>query len=119
MAEKSIFNQWSNVVSESRNELVFADRNKAYGAYEIRKRYNRTVTMALIITISSFAVIVSIPAIIDWVNSQKEEEVVAAAEETGICRKGQQPNPCCKMSPPPPRRSIWVYEYQEQAKYGL
>ena len=29
-----MFNDWINVTSDLRNELVFADRNKAYGANE-------------------------------------------------------------------------------------
>ncbi len=52
MAEnkKNIFSDWENVVYEGRNEIVFADRNKVYGAYVIRKSYNRTVSRAVIIS---------------------------------------------------------------------
>lgn len=99
MAEKSIFNQWSSVVSESRNDLVFADRNKEYGAYEIRRRYNRTVAVALGITIAAFAVLVSIPAIMDWINSQKEEQVTAVdITPTDLTA----PPPLDETEPPPP-----------------
>ncbi|MGZ3866366.1 MAG: energy transducer TonB [Bacteroidia bacterium] len=38
---------WNNVVSPERNEIVFEGRNKEYGAYQIRKNYNRTVTITV------------------------------------------------------------------------
>jgi protein TonB len=33
------------------DDIVFEDRNKEYGAYKLRKRYNRTVNIALLIGI--------------------------------------------------------------------
>jgi len=33
------------------DDIVFEDRNKEYGAYRLRKRYNRNVTIALLIGI--------------------------------------------------------------------
>lgn len=38
---------WNNVVSPERNEIVFEGRNKEYGAYQIRKNYNRNVTITV------------------------------------------------------------------------
>jgi periplasmic protein TonB len=31
-------------------DLVFEGRNKDYGAYELRRKYNRRITLALVIT---------------------------------------------------------------------
>ena len=31
-------------------DLLFEDRNKEYGAYELRKKYNKRITLALLIT---------------------------------------------------------------------
>lgn len=99
MAEETLFNRWSNVVSETRNDLVFANRNKAYGAYDIRRRYNRTVAVSLGITILSFGVMIAVPAIIDYINSQKEEEVVAVdITPTDLTA----PPPVDETEPPPP-----------------
>jgi protein TonB len=39
------------------DEVVFANRNKAYGAYQIRKQYDATVTRALFIVLSSFLIL--------------------------------------------------------------
>lgn len=43
-------NQWDDVTDEGRNEIVFENRNKAYGAYELRKNYHQTLLRALAIT---------------------------------------------------------------------
>jgi len=49
--------EWLNV--------VFADRNQAYGAYDLRKHNARNTNMALLIAISSFLVVMAVPTIID------------------------------------------------------
>ena len=36
------------------DEIVFANRNQAYGAYQIRKQYNVTLTKAVFIMLSAF-----------------------------------------------------------------
>ena len=38
---------WNSVVDDSRNDIVFEGRNQNYGAYQIRRRYNWTVTIIL------------------------------------------------------------------------
>jgi hypothetical protein len=38
---------WNNVVDDSRNDIVFEGRNQEYGAYELRRKYNWTVTLIL------------------------------------------------------------------------
>jgi hypothetical protein len=40
---------WNDAVNPSRVDLVFENRNKAYGAYVIRKKYERLVVMAFLI----------------------------------------------------------------------
>jgi protein TonB len=47
------------------DEVVFANRNKAYGAYQIRKQYNVTVTRSVFIVLSSFIVLFFIGLIPD------------------------------------------------------
>ncbi len=99
MAEESIFNQWNNVVAESRNELVFADRNKLYGAYDLRKRYKRTVALSLGITTLTLASIISVPIIMELINSHEEEQVVAVdITPTDLAA----PPPVDETEPPPP-----------------
>lgn len=38
---------WNSVVDDSRNDIVFEGRNQKYGAYDLRRRYNWTVTIIL------------------------------------------------------------------------
>ncbi len=99
MAEETLFNEWTNVVAKGRNELVFENKNKAYGAYQIRMGYNRTIFKALTIAAVSFLVIVSIPSIMDWLNKQKGEEV-AKVDITAVDLT--PPPPIDKTEPPPP-----------------
>src|SRR5262245_14758691 len=42
----------NKILSADVLDLLFEDRNKAYGAYELRKTYNRRITRALVITAS-------------------------------------------------------------------
>jgi protein TonB len=39
---------WQQVTSASRNDIVFSDRNKDFGAYEIRKNYDRNLILILV-----------------------------------------------------------------------
>ncbi|MES1225054.1 MAG: hypothetical protein ABUT20_56730, partial [Bacteroidota bacterium] len=55
---------WSNAANPDRVELVFANRNKEYGAYEIRKKYDKRIVRALIIALSGIALAVAIPVVI-------------------------------------------------------
>lgn len=43
-------NSWSDVLSTTRNNLVFADRNRDYGAYTIRREHHRVMIQAFGIT---------------------------------------------------------------------
>ena len=39
---------WQQVTSATRNEVVFESRNKEYGAYQIRKNYDRRVVLIML-----------------------------------------------------------------------
>lgn len=99
MAEKTLFNEWTNVVAEGRNDLVFEYKHKDYGAYQIRRTYNRTVFIALVISATAFLFAISIPAILDWINNQ-HEEVKTSLESTLVELK--EPPPLDPNEPPPP-----------------
>jgi len=46
----NLISEWGNVVSNVRNNIVFENRNRAYGAYFIRREYPRTMFLSLFIT---------------------------------------------------------------------
>ena len=99
MAESSLFNNWDSVVAPVRNELVFEDRHKDYGAFDLRKNHNRRVAIALLITGLSFILIVSMPAIIAWIKNITEE-VAVPIDITQVDLTA--PPPLDETEPPPP-----------------
>jgi protein TonB len=99
MAEKTLLNDWTNVLAEGRNDLVFEKKNKVYGAYDLRQKYNRNVNRALIITSLSFLFAVSIPMILDWIKS-RQDDVVVPVDNTIVDLAA--PPPIDETEPPPP-----------------
>ncbi|MBV6403759.1 MAG: energy transducer TonB [Flavobacteriales bacterium] len=55
---------WSNVLSPARNDLVFAGRNQAYGAYRLRRDHPRVLAIAVAITLAVAALIASLPRLL-------------------------------------------------------
>jgi protein TonB len=100
MAENKIFGSWDDVVSEGRNSLVFENRHKDYGAYDIRTKYNNYVNRALIISCTSFILLVTAPKIYSWIVAQVEEEKVVEMDMTQIDLEA--PPPVDETEPPPP-----------------
>lgn len=97
--DSTLFNNWGNVVSAIRNEIVFENRNKEYGAYQIRRNYNTTLVVALSITIGTFLFAVSVPKILELLGSLKpvEQERVIDLDDL----KMDVP-PVDETEPPPP-----------------
>ena len=69
---ENITNQWTNVVSHSRNDLVFESRHKDYGAYQIRRNYNNSLLVALSITMFVFITFFTIPTIMGMMNHDND-----------------------------------------------
>ncbi|HXB12090.1 MAG TPA: TonB family protein [Bacteroidia bacterium] len=55
---------WTDVTSIGRNDIVFEGRNKEYGAYYVRQRYNKALLLALLTATSVGVLSASIPFII-------------------------------------------------------
>lgn len=92
-----LFNNWQNVTSDFRNEVVFANRNKDYGAYDLRKNYNRYYSIALLITIGILVVGFGVPKIISAFKKQME-----TVENVDIQLTDLEPPPVDKNEPEPP-----------------
>lgn len=89
---------WSDAINPERVELVFANRNKEYGAYQIRKKYEKRVVKAMLIALSGIALAVAIPILVNYlskVNFGKKDKMV---EEITLA----EPPPIDKTAPPPP-----------------
>jgi len=53
---------------ETLNDLVFAPRNRAYGAFELRQTYAATVKQAAVLGVSAYVVGLLTPALLTWLN---------------------------------------------------
>ena len=90
----------NKILSADILDLVFEHRNKAYGAYELRKSYNKRIRTALIIT-SAIALLIFLSSFLSEqlmpaAPEEKKEEVVLAKVEE---EKAPEPPP-----PPPPKQ---------------
>lgn len=57
---------------ENMDDIVFDERNQNYGAYYLRRNYNKNVTRALFISVFLFSGIISIPLIAGLMNPEKK-----------------------------------------------
>ncbi|MBK7853372.1 MAG: energy transducer TonB [Bacteroidetes bacterium] len=89
---------WDNAVNPERVELVFAERNKEYGAYVIRKKYQRRVLMALLYSVAGIVVIVGVPKLLEVLSKVKLSSKTAVTEVVTLA----EPPPIDKTTPPPP-----------------
>jgi protein TonB len=69
-------NSWMNVLQQVRNNVVFANHNRLYGAFTLRRDYNKRLGLALALAIGVFVVAVGTPYIITKLGGGDEEEVV-------------------------------------------
>jgi periplasmic protein TonB len=79
------------------DDIVFEDRNKEYGAYKLRKKYNRTVIIALGIGV----VILATAVITPYLNAKASENRSKRAERQ-VEIKMENLNTPTEAAPPPP-----------------
>ncbi len=86
----------SKILSADILDIIFEGRNKSYGAYDLRKTYNKRITYALIGTliICALLVISSVVA-----NSSKKKAVEMIAQDVNLENMKQDEK---KPEPPPP-----------------
>lgn len=93
------------------DDIVFKERNKEYGAYKLRKRYNRNVTIALLIGILIIATAIITPYInakaLEKRERRKERQVEIKMENL------DQPNQQVAPPPPPPPPPTDVVQQQK------
>ncbi len=95
----SMFNNWTNVTAGVRNEMVFLGRDKSYGAYQLRNKYNKTVVIALISTSVLFVLLGAAPLIANLISGMAAEEKVVPIDVTPTL---ETPPPIDETEPPPP-----------------
>lgn len=76
MNTHSIFYDWSSEIYNDRNNLVFEGKNKAYGAYQIRREYGNSVIVSFLLACTSILALVGVPLVIHYFISQFSEPVL-------------------------------------------
>lgn len=84
-------------------DIIFEDRNKAYGAYFLRKSYSKHVVVGAVLTFSFFALVFAAPYIAELLKGQ-EEAVVQEART--VKYTDLAPPPPIQNTPPPPQINI-------------
>lgn len=94
------------------DDIVFEDRNKEYGAYRLRKRYNRNVLVALVIGL----VIIATAVITPYLNAKALENRTKRAERQVEIKMENLDAPTEQFVPPPPPPPP-PQETAQQARY--
>jgi len=97
MAKKERAEQW--------DEIVFEKRNKAYGAYFLRKIYNKHLNISLAISATILLLAVTIPLVAGYMNKKTRiiEDKSVAAEMMDLAKREDAPPP---PPPPPPAEAL-------------
>ena len=88
---------WNNVVDDSRNDIVFEGRNQDYGAYELRRKYNWTVTIILACMVGIVVLGMGIKLVLGMKSDELDKETVLDMTTIDLT-----PPPADKNEPPPP-----------------
>lgn len=89
----------NKILSADVLDLIFEDRNKAYGAYDLRKTYNKRIIMALVIT-ASVALLALLGSFLASTLKGKNNDKVEIKEVTIQDLKQEEDKP--EPPPPPP-----------------
>lgn len=88
---------WNNVTLDERNDLVFEGRNQLYGAYELRKNYNKRVTYIVGGMIVFALFLLAAKKVMDRPQEEVVQEVLRV-EQIDLT----PPPPLEELPPPPP-----------------
>ena len=80
------------------DDIVFEERNKEYGAYKLRKKYNRTVMVALLIGVFIIATAIITP----FISAKAAVNKGKRAERQVEIKLENLDAPVDKVAPPPP-----------------
>jgi protein TonB len=92
----------NKILSADILDLVFEHRNKDYGAYELRKTYNKRIVMALVIT-GSIALLALIGSVLSSTLDDGKSNKVDIKEVTLADIKQEEEKPKELPPPPPPK----------------
>jgi protein TonB len=99
-------------ITPSFDDIVFENRNKEYGAYQLRKKYNRVVLIATVIAVIIMATVIIVPYIQASRNASHKARTAneVIAEMANDLQKDVAPPPP-PPPPPPPMEQQAVVRY--------
>ena len=100
----------NKILSADILDILFEGKNKEYGAYELRKTYNKRITLALIIT-AVIALLIFVGSVV--AKNIQDNNTKAIGSKRPFIRTGSEkdkppppPPPPPKLPPPPPIQTI-------------
>jgi protein TonB len=94
------------------DDIVFENRNREYGAYQLRKKYNRVVLLALLIGIIVLSVVIIVPYIkASRSAASKARDANEVIAEMANNLKAEEAPPPPPPPPPPPAEQVAVVKY--------
>lgn len=104
----------ANISSQEWCDLIFEGRNKAYGAYDLRKnspkRHNIATLVVVLVAVAAFFLPGLIGDLIDKIKPEEEEIVMTEVTELSDLKeaevkKNEEYKPLMETPPPPPLKS--------------
>src|SRR5436305_1335038 len=89
---------WNDATQDERNDIVFEHRNKEYGAYELRRKYNKRITFIVGGMLAFSVALFGLKVIIDNKPAEKETDI----DMSNIVVDLTPPPPVEEQPPPPP-----------------
>ena len=86
---------------ESFDEIIFQNRNQAYGAYELRKKYSKRGALAFIVSVSLLFLTAGIPLIANIMNGGLNNNGGIIDPATWFLPPLDEPKPIPKLPDPP------------------
>ncbi len=83
-------------------DIIFANRNKTYGAYQLRRSYPNYVTRALVLGLMLIAVLFLLPTFLNAISGLTEDKPIDVVAELGPPPDIDPNNPPPPPPPPPP-----------------
>ncbi len=108
------FDNWTSIISKTRNAIVFENKNKEYGAYKIRQGYFKTLIRSYIVSIIFIFLLFYTPVIIDLINDYRNKNILSEKDFAELTKMSD-----ILLSPPPEIEvtkpsGIPVYDIKQQ-----
>ena len=91
----------NKILSADILDIIFEGKNKQYGAYELRKTYNKRITKAILITSGVIFLIILTFVLVKGINRNRPEVLEVLDTQMADIKKNDAPPP--PPPPPPPK----------------